>query len=256
MSGSFCHFCNCCGRCFDCCWTSSAKYPETKQSWEGAARCASACAEDYARQIRETNADFKAVLLFYGSQPQFLQQAGKDGHYVFSETLLHEKINWKVTHGLDRAAMIERYKKQFPNAKFDADFQTALAYGAGVITEEIIKTAGTKFYLDDLGTPLGTTEIQDRVISFNMTVRSNRTTKKFLDTPEGQYSRRSGRGAREVTGQFRLELDRRDEFWAWATKSGLSGLGRGRPAAFGPPGRPVSFGPPGRPATGPMRAMP
>ena len=96
-----------------------------------------------ARQIRETNADFKAVLLFYASQPQFLQQAGKDGHYVFSETLLHEKINWKVTHGLDRAGMIERYKKQFPNAKFDADFQTALAYGAGVITEEIIKTAGS-----------------------------------------------------------------------------------------------------------------
>ena len=94
-----------------------------------------------ARQIRETNADFKAVLLFYASQPQFLQQAGKDGHYVFSETLLHEKINWKVTHGLDRAGMIERYKKLFPNAKFDADFQTALAYGAGVITEEIIKSA-------------------------------------------------------------------------------------------------------------------
>ncbi len=96
-----------------------------------------------ARQIRETNADFKAVLLFYASQPQFLQQAGKDGHYVFSETLLHEKINWKVSHGLDRAGMLERYKKQFPNAKFDADFQTALAYGAGVITEEIIKTAGS-----------------------------------------------------------------------------------------------------------------
>jgi branched-chain amino acid transport system substrate-binding protein len=96
-----------------------------------------------ARQIRETNADFKAVLLFYASQPQFLQQAGKDGHYVFSETLLHEKINWKVTHGLDRAGMIERYKKLFPNAKFEADFQTALAYGAGVITEEIIKSAGS-----------------------------------------------------------------------------------------------------------------
>lgn len=95
-----------------------------------------------ARQIRETNADFKAVLLFYASQPQFLQQAGKDGHYVFSETLLHEKINWKVTHGLDRAGMLERYKKLFPNAKFDADFQTALAYGAGVITEEIIKSGG------------------------------------------------------------------------------------------------------------------
>ena len=94
-----------------------------------------------ARQIRESNADFKAVVLFYASQPQFLQQAGKDGHYVFSETLLHEKINWKVTQGLNRAQMIERYNKRFPDAKFPADFQTALAYGAGVITEAIIKNA-------------------------------------------------------------------------------------------------------------------
>ena len=96
-----------------------------------------------ARQIRETNANFKAVLLFYGSQPQFLEQSGKDGHFVFSETLLHEKINWKVTHGLDRAGMLERYKKLFPDARFAADFQTALAYGAGVITEEIIRNANS-----------------------------------------------------------------------------------------------------------------
>lgn len=87
-----------------------------------------------------------------------------------------------------------------------------------VMDDELIKTSGTEFYLDDLDTALGTTQVMDRVISFNMTVRSNRTTKKFLETPEGQTSRRSGRGAREVTGQFRLELDRRDEFWAWINK--------------------------------------
>jgi len=96
-----------------------------------------------ARQIRETNADFKAVYLVYASQPQFLQQSGKDGHYVFSQTLLHEKINWKVTHGLNRAQMVESYKKLFPNAQYPADFQTILAYGAGVTTEQIIKTAGS-----------------------------------------------------------------------------------------------------------------
>lgn len=94
-----------------------------------------------ARQIREVNADFKAVFLFYASQPQFLQQAGKDGHFVLSATLLHEKINWKVTQGLDRAKMVERYGKLFPNARYEADFQTALAYGAGVITEAIIRDA-------------------------------------------------------------------------------------------------------------------
>lgn len=96
-----------------------------------------------ARQIRETNADFKAVYLVYASQPQFLQQSGKDGHYVFSQTLLHEKINWKVTHGLNRAQMVAAYERLFPNAQYPADFQTILAYGAGVTTEQIIRTAGS-----------------------------------------------------------------------------------------------------------------
>lgn len=96
-----------------------------------------------ARQIREVNANFKAVYLVYGSQPQFLEQAGKDGHYVFSQTLLHEKINWKVTHGLNREQMVAAYARLFPNAQYPADFQTILAYGAGVITEQIITKAGS-----------------------------------------------------------------------------------------------------------------
>ena len=67
-----------------------------------------------ARQLRETNADFKAVYLVYASQPQFLQQAGKDAQYYFSQTLLNDKINWKVTHGLNRAQMMERYSQAVP----------------------------------------------------------------------------------------------------------------------------------------------
>jgi branched-chain amino acid transport system substrate-binding protein len=94
-----------------------------------------------ARQLREMNVDFKAVYMVYASQPQFLQQAGKDAQYLLSQTLLHEKLNWKVTHGLNRAQMVERYGKLFPGAQYPADFQTALAYAAGVITEEIIRTA-------------------------------------------------------------------------------------------------------------------
>jgi len=94
-----------------------------------------------ARQLREMNVDFKAVYMVYASQPQFLQQGGKDSLYLLSQTLLNEKLNWKVTHGLNRAQMVERYTKMFPSAQYPADFQTALAYGAGVITEEIIRTA-------------------------------------------------------------------------------------------------------------------
>lgn len=94
-----------------------------------------------ARQLREANVLFKAVYFVYASQPQFLQQAGKDAHYLLSQTLLHDKINWKVTHGLNRAQMVERYKKLHPSAAYPADFQTALAYGAGVITEQMIAGA-------------------------------------------------------------------------------------------------------------------
>jgi branched-chain amino acid transport system substrate-binding protein len=94
-----------------------------------------------ARQLREGNVLFNAVYFVYASQPQFLQQAGKDAMYALSQTLLNEKINWKVTHGLNRAQMVAMYAKLFPNAQYPADFQTALAYGAAVVTEEMIKTA-------------------------------------------------------------------------------------------------------------------
>lgn len=95
-----------------------------------------------ARQIREMNVDFNVVYVVYGSQPQFLQ-IGKDADYLVSQTLLHDKVNWKVTDGLTRAQMMERYAQLFPNAAYAADFQTALAYGAGVVTEKIITTAGS-----------------------------------------------------------------------------------------------------------------
>jgi branched-chain amino acid transport system substrate-binding protein len=93
-----------------------------------------------ARQLREMNVDFKAVYFVYGSQPQFLA-IGKDALYHFSQTLLHDRINWKVTGGLTRVQMMERYAKLFPNAPYAADFQTALAYGAGAVLEQIIQEA-------------------------------------------------------------------------------------------------------------------
>ncbi|MBN9487503.1 MAG: amino acid ABC transporter substrate-binding protein [Alphaproteobacteria bacterium] len=95
-----------------------------------------------ARQLREMNVDFKGVYFVYGSQPQFLA-IGKDALYHFSQTLLHDRINWKVTGGLTRAQMMERYAKLFPKAPYPADFQTALAYGAGAVLEQFIQEAQT-----------------------------------------------------------------------------------------------------------------
>lgn len=93
-----------------------------------------------ARQLRELDANFPVVYMVYGAQPQFLE-IGQDAHYLVSQTLLHEKINWKVNAGLTRAEVMKRYAKLFPNVSYAADFQTALAYAAGAVLEEIIKTA-------------------------------------------------------------------------------------------------------------------
>lgn len=93
-----------------------------------------------ARQLRELDANFPAVYMVYASQPQFLE-IGQDARYLFSQTLLHDKINWPVTAGLTREEMMKRYDKLFPDVSYTADFQTALAYGAGVVLEEIIRKA-------------------------------------------------------------------------------------------------------------------
>lgn len=95
-----------------------------------------------ARQLREQDANFPAVYMVYGSQKQFLE-IGKDASYLISQTLMHDKINWKVTTGLNRAEVVERYNKLFPNVAYPADFQTALAYSAGAVLEEIIKKANS-----------------------------------------------------------------------------------------------------------------
>jgi branched-chain amino acid transport system substrate-binding protein len=129
-----------------------------------------------ARQLREANVNFKAVYFVYGSQPQFLQQAGKDAEYVLSQTLLHEKINWKVTHGLDRAQMMERYAKLFPNAQYTADFQTALAYGAGVVTEEIVKTAQS---LDAAKLKEAALKLSDKIVTVTGEYQIDETGKQF-----------------------------------------------------------------------------
>jgi len=93
-----------------------------------------------ARQMRELDANFPMTYMFYASQPQFLD-IGEDAKYLFSQTLLHEKVNWKVNAGLNRDQMVARYGELFPDVAYTADFQTALAYGAGAVLEEIIKKA-------------------------------------------------------------------------------------------------------------------
>jgi len=94
------------------------------------------------RQMRQLNIHFPYVFMVYASTPQFLN-IGKDADYIFSHTNYHPAVNWPVTAGMTRAQFAQAYSRLFPNAEFEPDFQTALAYGAAVLTEEIIRRAGT-----------------------------------------------------------------------------------------------------------------
>lgn len=94
------------------------------------------------RQMKELDINFPFNFMTYGSQPQFLQ-IGDDANYVFSHTNFHPAVNWNVNAGLNREQFLAAYDRLFPDVKFAPDFQTALAYGAAVVLEKTLETAGS-----------------------------------------------------------------------------------------------------------------
>lgn len=94
------------------------------------------------RQMKDQNVIFPYTFMFYASQPQFLA-LGSVSDYLFSQTLYGKAVNYSVTDGMDRAGFERRYRELYPEATYAADFQTALAYSNGVITEKLISRAGS-----------------------------------------------------------------------------------------------------------------
>ena len=74
-----------------------------------------------------------------------------------------------------------------------------------------IAVPGTQLYIDPASGTIGTNAIPDRMISYNITVNNARVGKRFADNVDS-LSTSTGRGARLITGQVRLEFDRRDEY--------------------------------------------
>lgn len=74
-----------------------------------------------------------------------------------------------------------------------------------------IAVPGTKLFIDPVGGTIGTTQLLDRMVSYNITVNNARTSKRFAENSNA-LSARTGRGQRLITGQVRLEFDRRDEY--------------------------------------------
>jgi hypothetical protein len=91
-------------------------------------------------------------------------------------------------------------------------------YTAGISdrTREMIAAPGTTLYLDT-GT-IGTTLQSGRFISFSITSQINASYKRFLENTSTK-SNKMDRGMVRVTGQVRLEFDRRQE---WDAFTGLT----------------------------------
>ncbi|MEX3313486.1 amino acid ABC transporter substrate-binding protein [Sulfitobacter sp. PS-8MA] len=92
------------------------------------------------RQMRQMNVSFPMTFMVYASTPQF-QEIGSDGDYIYSHTNFHPTINWEITDGMDRDRFLAAYERLFPDVSYEPDFQTVLAYGAGVLAGEIIENA-------------------------------------------------------------------------------------------------------------------
>lgn len=94
------------------------------------------------RQMKEANLMFPYVYMVYSGMPQW-RDLGDDGLYIFGHTLYHESLNWKVNAGLPRVEFEKVFHKTFPDAENPPDFQTSLAYGAGVLLGEFIQKANS-----------------------------------------------------------------------------------------------------------------
>ncbi|MDS1135143.1 amino acid ABC transporter substrate-binding protein [Nitratireductor indicus] len=92
------------------------------------------------KQMKELDVSFNYIYMMYASTPQFLE-LGKDALYITSHTQYHPNVKWDITDGLQNDAFVARYKELFPSVSYPEDFQTVLAYGAGVVLERLIQSA-------------------------------------------------------------------------------------------------------------------
>lgn len=94
------------------------------------------------RQMKELDVMFPYVYMVYSGQlSQWIEAVGEDGLYIFGHTLFDPSLKYDVNAGMDMDTFIAKFKEMFPQA--EPDFQTGLAYGAGVILEKVIEHVGS-----------------------------------------------------------------------------------------------------------------
>ncbi len=92
------------------------------------------------RQMKELDIKFDNVYMMYGSTPQFME-LGETAEYITSHTQYDPAVKWAITDGLQNDEFVARYKELFPKVSYSEDFQTVLAYGAGVALERLVGEA-------------------------------------------------------------------------------------------------------------------
>lgn len=102
--------------------------------------------------------------------------------------------------------------------RIEGQFPVGIPTTAG---NEKIDSAGTKIFLDPVGS-LGTDPVMDRLISWNVTTALNLSAKRYAEHMRNEFSARVGKGARVISGQVRLEFDRRDEWLQWKRRQKLA----------------------------------
>lgn len=99
-------------------------------------------------------------------------------------------------------------------------FTTALTDRA----TEVVLARGTKFYLDDGGGTIGSTQKTGSLISASITGTNNIHYKAFAEDTAGYAAGKVGRGPRTIEGQFTVEFEDDTEFAKFRNATGVQKL--------------------------------
>ncbi|WP_126428787.1 amino acid ABC transporter substrate-binding protein [Brevibacillus marinus] len=102
---------------------------------------------NFIKQMKEMNIMYHYVYMLYSAQADWLNLTGDDGLHIIGHTLFDPNLKYDVTDGLNIDQFMEKYNQKYKDDKNPPDFQTALAYGAGVMMQKYLEEAGS-FHAD------------------------------------------------------------------------------------------------------------
>lgn len=147
----------------------------------------------------------------------------KAGAYVFVDFGTHIGEVRRVVSNTATVLTVDEAFDVTPTAgdliRIEGEFPAAIPIPA----YDTIETYGTTVKIAPNLAGLATSSvINDRIISWNVSVGQTITPKRFMENAINEVSQRSGKGERTITFQVRFELDRRDEWTQWRNLSEMA----------------------------------